>query len=151
MNAIVKEPVIQAMPNNMKEDGVYSSAYTMNAPSGATRENILDPIFWAHVASTLRRNDIVHIRANDDTFWAQYLIRDCGRTWAKAFEMHWFGFKGSEMEAEDVLEYECKWNGPSDKFIVLRLADGTKLAKDLSTKDDALGWLAQYKKKQLAA
>jgi len=87
---VKEEERIQLQGNRTREFGHWQNWHTVNAQIGTTRENILNEDYWAHVALKYNKGDMLFVRADDNSWIANYYILDCGRTWVKVFELAWW-------------------------------------------------------------
>ena len=111
---------------------------------GITKENLSDPSFWSHVSIKLRPWNHIEVYAKDGTFYAEYLVLACDRTWAKVRQLVYLSLTDTDMsqtEAEIITEgYDCKFRGPR-KWSVIRIADNAVLQENMHTQDEAKLWL----------
>lgn len=117
---------------------------TVTPPVGTTREDMLQPIFWSHVASRLRPMTEIRAMPKDGAWYGLYLVLYADRTQAKVKEL---GFWPVAEQAESVPEtqdYEVKWISPPCKFGVIRKADREPVKDGFASKEDATRWLIQY-------
>lgn len=123
---------------------------TATPSAGTTREDVLDPIFWAHVAKNLRPMTEIRIMPKDGSWYGVYLCIYADRTQAKVVELSFH--KMSEVVEEAVpTGYEVKWRGPVAKWGVVRLADKESVQDGFPAKEEAQKWLSNYLKSQLVA
>ena len=115
---------------------------------------------------------IIELIWADASRYMRLLVLDCGRLYAKVkiLERHDFSAdekpvsavdtpvktkakanesdsnedKEQNLKKNDPAGYEVKYCGPVDKHCVIRLSDGEKLHKEVSTKADAQKWLDDY-------
>ena len=116
---------------------------TVTPPAGTTREDMLRPLFWAHVAKNLRPLTEVRAMPKDGSWYGLYLVLYADRTQAKVKELGFWSLDESA-PAPDAEDYEVKWISPPSKWGVIRLADKEKVQDGFPSKDEALKWLAQY-------
>lgn len=121
-------------------------SFIVNAPEGATPEDITDPGFWALVSYRLRPYDKVEVRADDGTWIAEVVITGCDRTWAKAFTKHVYKLTTADVSFTASLKHEVFWRGPTHRWCVKRVSDNTVVKSECSTKKEAESWLDEYEK-----
>lgn len=105
------------------------------ADEGATPEGLLDPAAWANVARHMHRFDRIEVVANDESWWAEYLVWDCDRLWAKV-ELVQVRRRAGADDVEVPGEYELKQRGVR-KWGVIRKADNEVLQDGFQTKAEA--------------
>jgi len=108
----------------------YFSDYAVVLPGADTLEDALKPEYWAHVAPKLRQGDTIRIIPEDDSYFAEALVRATGTGFAKLELLRHIPFDAAQTEAvPDTVE--VKWGGPHDKWRVIRRSDGHVLARGL--------------------
>lgn len=125
------------------------SSYTINAELGTTPEDLLVPSFWAHTAWKFKPLDLLEARAEDGSWYAQLLVRDKGKSWAKVVML-----PGFPLMFEDIIEvpdtviddYTIKWSGPQNKFRVIRNMDKHVMKEGFTNKEEARKWLLEHMK-----
>lgn len=141
---------VKLMHTRMKEAGFVRNLWIITAEVGVTREDMVKPDFWAHVASLFRPYDRIEARCDDGTFFAEYLVLTCDRTFAKVKELSYISLTSkdvSKTQLENDLElYYTKFRGPHCKWSVLRKSDDSVMVEKLGSKDDANAWLVNHKK-----
>ena len=142
-----KETVrIQLQSNRTREFGHWQNWHTVNAQVGTTWENILNEDYWAHVGQKYSKGDMLFVRADDNTWIANYYILDCARTWVKVFELNWWDLETMEIPEYLLEDYRYHWFGNQDQCGVIRKSDGATMIKGLKSKDLALEWIVNHKK-----
>lgn len=129
----------------MKEGSYERTLWVATVEQGVTRKDILMPEFWSHVASQLRPYDRLEVRVDDGTYFSELLVLSCDRTWAKLKELSYHSLTTqdvSQTQAE-MAKFEVKWNGPSNKFVVIRKSDKAIIKKHME-KDEAVTFLNGY-------
>jgi hypothetical protein len=140
--------VITLKESNFQSNEFWFPTWAANAELGTTKEDLLKPAFWAHVAPKLRPGAIVLVRAEDNSFFAQLFVVDSGRTWAK---MHILLFVEMDAVASPEIpsgdgEFTVKWAGPQAKFRVTRVSDKAVMKDGFPNKNEADKWIIDYQK-----
>ena len=140
--------LVQLNGNRMSVAEYARTTWAVTAQPDTTREDLLKPDYWAHVASKFNSLDRLEVRSDDGAFFAEYLILTCERTYAKVKELSWFDLKGEEVALPDesLEEFEYKFRGPHSKHSVVRKSDSKVMVEKLQSKDEALRWITNYKK-----
>lgn len=113
------------------------SFYTACVAEGFTRDEMLNPLVWVHVAKQLRAMDEIRAYPKDGAWYGRYLVlfADPVRVVVKELEFH----KLDGVPVEDSDDYRVKWAGTS--FRVIRAADNAVMKDGFSRKDDATEWM----------
>jgi hypothetical protein len=120
-------------------------------------QEVLKPGFWAHHSNKFRPWDKIEARSEDGTWFAELLVLDCSRTWAKVHPLCHVKLSTPDtsqslanmQEAlnEGLKTYEVKFRGPRG-WSVLRTADGSVIQEAIGSRDSAMAWLAAFVKDQ---
>ena len=111
-----------------------------------TPEHLLDPAYWSNFASSMSPYDLIQVRCDDGTYWCEYLVLACDRTYAKVHPLRVISLTTQDVAATQSLAYDMGWKGPHKKFCVIRKSDGAIIHEGEQTKADALAWLSQNQK-----
>ena len=114
---------------------------------GTTREDILQPHFWSHVAKKLKPYSRIEVRIDDGTFFGEYLVLQCDRTWAKVKELSFHSLTSadvSQTESEQMQGHRIEWKGPQLKHCIIRNKDNAVIKEGISSKKDAQVELDSY-------
>lgn len=132
-----------------KESGYVRTVWCATVPQDVTRKDLLKPEFWSHIAGQARPGDLIDVRVDDESFFAQYYVKSCSRTYVQVFELNWFDLSDAKTEKlqESMEEFEYKYRGPYAKHSILRKSDGAVMIEKLDTKEAAVKWLFDYQQK----
>lgn len=131
-------------PNSISELGYLRNSWDVIAARGVTIANVILPEYWLHVATKLRPTDKIEVIAEDGTWYAQLLVVNADRTWAKVFVlMHHDLTKATEntpARAED--EYDVEWTPAGKWTITKKTQKGQPPLKDgFLSRLEAYQWL----------
>jgi len=110
-------------------------------------KDLLEPAFWANVAAKLRIGHQIEAVPPDQSFFVRLLVVGCDRLWAKVIVLQKVQIhkdRVSESPSKKKEDFVVKFNGPKDKWVVLRGTD--KLVKGKDSREEADAWLADHKK-----
>jgi hypothetical protein len=114
-------------------------------PAGITKDELLVPGFWAHIAKDLPPWTEITVMPEDEAFYAKLLVRDSGRLWALCAILSFVPL-AKEIEAPVNKDYEVKRLGPQRKFGVRRLDDNEVIRDGFVDTEAANAWLAEHLK-----
>ena len=113
---------------------------------GTPFDALMDSGYWAHVSAKLKPGDRIEVRAEDGSYYAELIVQDAGRLYAKVAVL-----THVKLDAVEVKEgglsldgYEVAWKGPQLKWCVLR---GKDRLKDNMTKGEAIHWMQSHASK----
>lgn len=113
--------------------------------AGTPFEAVLTPAYWAHISARLRPWDRIEVMPEDGSYFAELLVQDAGRLYAKVAMLRHLKLEMVEVRGEDGgADYEIKWAGPVKKWRVMRKSDKAELRDRFSTQGEASSWLAQH-------
>ncbi|HEX03849.1 MAG TPA: hypothetical protein ENH10_01640 [Bacteroidetes bacterium] len=138
-------------PTRMKPAEYIRTVYSACIEHGITKEDILQPKFWAHFAMNLKPNDRIEAFAEDGTFYAELLVVACDRTWAKMHLMSYHDLTKVDMNfGDDVMDqYSIVFKGPK-KWCVIRKSDNAILNDKMLSEGDGKKWLDVFLRKRAA-
>lgn len=133
----------QLAPRNFLSSEVVRNQWHAKPEFGTPPEALLDPAYWAHVSSKLRRSDIIYALSEDNTYFSELLVLDVGKLFAKVCQLRCVEIKPAQMLNVEIPEgYEIKFRGPR-KWSVLR---GKDVLKEDMEKQAAETWLTDHLK-----
>jgi hypothetical protein len=118
--------------------------FSAKVPPGITREHLLNPEYWSHVAGAMQPYAEITVRAEDGTFLAKLLVIDCGRGWAKTRVLHWFDLTAKDASAGAASAYSIEWKGGTRKHVILRNSDQAVIHEGEQRKAGAEAWLQNF-------
>lgn len=120
-------------------------AYLAKVPEHVTEEELLEPVFWSHVASRLPFRTRIEVWAIDGTWFQELVVYDNQAHVAPIGERIRF-LQGTPEEAAVPEGFSITHRGPELLWVVDRNSDSKRLHQGASSKADALKWLADYRK-----
>lgn len=122
--------------------GYMVNEWEIEVESGTTIENILNPIFWTHVAKNLCLLDEIKILTEDRTFYARVLVTGVDKQSARVFVLEYKdlteaeAFQPSEGLAKES-DYLIEYAGKTAKWRVVRLADRKTIKSGMESREEA--------------
>lgn len=120
------------------------SVWAVTAEEGMRVEDMLKPDYWAHVASSLKPWDKIEVRAEDGAFYAELIVMQASRNWAKVRVVHQVELNEALPEGTDVDGHIVKWSGPHAKWRVIRASDKSVIHEGASSEAEAKKWLDDH-------
>src|SRR6266436_5430193 len=90
---------------------------------GTTVEHLLEPAFWANVARHLVPRSTIEVHWDDASQFAALYVLDAGRNWASVDILRHNEELKRPMLKHPSEQYEVAFNGPVDKFRIMRQSD----------------------------
>ena len=111
---------------------------------GTPFEEILKEGYWAHVSVKMKPGDRIEVRAEDGSYYAELIVQDAGRLYAKVAVLRHVALDFVEVTEGGLSAggMEVAWKGPQLKWCVLR---GKDRLKDGMDKGAAIQWMQSHK------
>ena len=136
-----KERKVESLTiTNLKEAEFVRPVYCATIPFGTLPEDLLKPEYWAHVATHLRPWARIEARAEDGTWFAEYIVLSVDRTWARVRMLAKYNLTSQDTsisQAEKISKsgFEIKWCGGA-KWSVIRTVDSAVMKEGME-RDEA--------------
>lgn len=136
-----------ALPAGRFQPAEYARVIYQAVPEhGTTIEQMMAPDYWAHVAAKLKPTHRIEVMAEDNSFFAEFIVLDAGRTWAKVDLLRHKVLGDGQAEIGRSGPDGCYVDfrvGPK-KWRVMRVSDKTELRSGFETKGDAEAWAKSH-------
>jgi hypothetical protein len=130
-------------PTKFAQSEMKRNQWDVTPEHGTPVEALLDPAYWAHVSAKLRRGDIITALAEDDSYFAELLVLNVGKLFAKVVLIRRVEITAAQIfNAEVPKGFDIKFRGPK-KWSVLR---GTEVLKEDMDRPQAEAWLKDHLK-----
>ena len=117
------------------------ASYTAMPQVGTTREDVLKPAFWVHVAKYLKPMTEIRVLPKDGSWYGRYLVLYVDSIQARVKELEFHVLEEVAEAQDDSGPYAIKWSGPAAKFRIVRKADGKILKEGFGTRGEAAAWM----------
>lgn len=117
------------------------SFFTVTAPAGTVREDLLDPGFWVHVASRLRPMCEINVIAQDCSWYAKLICLYSQGREVQIRELGYWPLDVVEQRGAETDAFTVQWAGPVHQWRVVRKADGVVMHKGFKTRNEAAAWM----------
>ncbi len=124
------------------------TVYVITAFENTEPEDLLQPDYWAHIANKLSPWDHVEARADDGSWWAEYLVLAVDRAWARMAMLRKVSLSTADVSLSQSNAFEVRHRGPASKWSVVRLSDKAVLFEGGQQRTDAESWLLNHQKSQ---
>ena len=134
-------------PSRFTLDEHANQNWTLTVEQNTTLDDVLKPEFLANVANRLHPYDRIRVRIDTGEWYAELLVVQCGRVWAKIvplFTIDLVEKMDEEVEGEAFDQFIIQFRGPHLKFCVVRKIDKEPIKDKLDSKVEAQQWLANY-------
>lgn len=145
----VERKVEQLNPIRMKEGQYERTVWVITAHENTYPQDFTDPAYWSHVASKLRPWDRIEARANDGTWYAELIVLEAGRNWARVQLLSAISLTTADIamtQSNKLSAYEIVFRGPHSQWSVIRKADREVVHEGETTQGGAVNWLNERMK-----
>lgn len=145
------------MPNRFEVWDFMRTTFVAVAEQGVTREQLLSPDYWSHVAARAKPWDKIEVLSDDGTFYGEYLVLSCGRNWLKLRELMYLSLTSNDVSQtqakaldtgvtsqNDDPEFVVKWRGPVLKWSIIRSSDRQPIKEGFASEADARVAMNEY-------
>ena len=142
------------MPGRVKGAEFARNLWVVTVEQGTTRDDVRRPEFWSLVSKNFKPYDRIELRADDGTFFAEYLVLSADRAWARLHELSFHNLGTQDValtaaqSAEQRRRYTIEFRGPHLLHCV-EFKNGDKvdrLKEKIQTKAEAQTWLDEHLK-----
>lgn len=120
--------------------------WSMSPEADTPFEALLAPEYWAHVSSKLRPRDRIEVEPEDGMYYAELIVRDAGKLFAKVEVIRHVELKKYDVRGDLDQQFDIRHAGPNQKWRVVRINDKAVLQSGFSTPDEARTWALQHAK-----
>lgn len=148
-DAVPERKVEQLNPIRMKEGQYERTVWVITAHENTFPDDLSAPEYWSHVATKLRPWDRIEARANDGTWYAELLVLEAGRNWARAQLLNVTKLSTTDVamsQVNSLSPYEIKYRGPHSQWSVIRKVDREVVHDGEATQGGAVNWLNERMK-----
>jgi hypothetical protein len=145
-----EKPLPALHADRMRSTEYVRNIWQVTPEVGTEPEELLAPDYWSHNAHQLRQRDRIEAWAEDLSWYAEYLVLDVGRNWAKVHlcentiqEFHAFEPRRANMILPG---HTVAYKGLFAKWCAIRDKDGVILKDKCETEGEALSWLSEHAK-----
>ena len=117
--------------------------YTATPPVGTTREDMLKPIFWSHVARKLKPMFEIWAMPKDGAWYGKWLVLYADNVQAKLKELQFYSLDTLIEPDADSDPYLVKFISPPVRYGIIRKADKVVVKDRFETKELAYAWKSQ--------
>lgn len=156
-NGVARGKLTQLDPGKLEQAEFVRTAYCATVPQGVRPEHLADPAFWAHHAAKLSPWAKIEVRAEDGSWYGEFIVLDCSRTWAKVHpvvgpvflttgDMSLTQAEGVSIDkdiSEKAKGYKVEFT-PTTRWRVVRVSDSAAVDSNRVTRDDAEKWLRAH-------
>lgn len=140
-----KRELTQLVPSRRQLAESVRQTHVVTVEDAKHPEDFLSPEFWALVAKDFVIGDHIELRDDGMTYWAEYLVVACDRTWAKVHPLRQATLTPVE-EMPISKDFDVAFKGPHRKWCVIRISDKSIVHEGEQDRTSANRWLEGYAK-----
>lgn len=147
----IKPRAVQLPASGLEQQQFIRNIWCVKPSESQRFEDLLQPLYWSHVAAKLRAKDKLEILPVDNSYYAELLVISTTPTSAKVEVINFVDFRQKEEEksSSSVVGsgYSVHWRGPSAKWSVERNIDKHRVQAQFATEEEANEFLKEHLKK----
>lgn len=120
--------------------------WAISPEGGTTIEEVMRPEYTVNIAAQLKRWDVVEVRPDDETYYAQLLVKTAERSGASFWLIQFVELAPAAVAGAGDESFVVGWGGPHQKHRVIRKADNEVLKHGFSSAADARAWAVEHAK-----
>lgn len=135
--------------SRMREAEFMRRVWVMTAHENQVAADLEEPLYWSHVSGDMKPWDRLEVRANDGTWYAECLVLDAGRAWAKVKVLQEYRLTTADVSmsaAAKLSPFSVEFKGPHSQWCVIRKADKVIVHEGAGTEGAAIDWMNEYVK-----
>lgn len=117
--------------------------HAVDAEEGTTVQDLVDPGYWAHVASHFEPLDRIEVRLETGGWVAELIVLARGTNWAKVKLLQHYELDGVAEDTESKAHI-IKWRGPQHRHCIVRIADHAIIQSGFDSKEAGAAWLRNF-------
>ncbi len=127
-------------PSRLKLGEYIRNIFTATAHEGTLVEDALNPEYWAHVSEQFKPYDKIELRADDGSWYAEFMVLDASRTWARVKLLNQWDLTTADTSLSQATldAYRFEFKGPHKKWCVIRNSDDAYVHEQMASKGDAM-------------
>lgn len=123
--------------------------YHATVEPNVTREHLLDPKFWQHVAPNFRQGTRIEVVTDDMKYYCELMVIAAGKNWAKVKELRYADLTIIDKFIENQIkmdQFRVEWKGPALKNCIVRVEDSEIIKDQIQDYDSAVKYMKEYVK-----
>ena len=120
--------------------------WAISPEGGTTIDEVMKPEYTANTASVLKRWDVVEVRPDDETYYAELLVKTAERTGATFWLIHFVELATKLASEPEDAPYFVSLGGPHQRYRVQRRADNKVIKAQFPSAAEAQAWAIEHAK-----
>jgi hypothetical protein len=134
-------------PSRFKQAAEVNNRWSIVPEDGTPYADLFRPVYWSHIAARLRPGDIIEIRAENMSYYAELMVTGAERQAAAVVELRKVELTPQAKALPSVeAAYKVEFKGPHLKWCVIRIADRARMREQCDSRALAYEWLASQSK-----
>lgn len=144
--ATKKREVILVEPR-IGEAQYKRNEWVVEAEEGTTPDDVMEPVYWSHVASKFNPMDRIEVRMETGDWVMELIVVQAQRNWARVHATAFHDLRQTSSEAPAAsIKHRAQWKGNHRKYCVIRNADNAVIQEGLASKALAEEWMANHER-----
>lgn len=122
--------------DQIREASFIRNNFAVTCDHGTQWEDVLNPLFWVHVAQKIKAYDIIEVRALDKSFWGELLVMSATKDSVNVVELRHHDFSVKKQNAKVNNDFFTEFN-EKEKWRVIRKFDKKVIESGFDTAKEA--------------
>lgn len=144
-------PIVKIAEAHFREATAAFQRYFIEVPANTTKEALLNPHSYSHVARKLGPMDELVIVAKDASFYSRFLVIYQDHLQAKVVCLEWKPLNAVEIESEDVRYFVKHFPNRDVRWAVVRKSDNHRMSQGFASREEAHAWIGKNQARMAAA
>lgn len=114
------------------------------AAIGVTPKQAANPEYWTHVAGLMTAGSIIHVRAEDLSWYMTLMVLSADKNYAAVQQLDLHEFEDNSDDKSAHGELFVSWKGLQRMHCVVRRMTGEVVRHGFRTRADGVMWMADY-------
>lgn len=137
VTAVITQPIIQSR-HTLTE--VVSSRHSISPEAGTPFEDVLKPGYYSNIAHKLRPTDIIEVRPEEGSYYAELIVWGAGKSHANVSVVKHVE-RPENMTTKIIEGFEVEFRAGPAMYRVIRTSDQKEIKSGFANPDDATDWL----------
>lgn len=134
------------MPDRIGQSEDKERRFVIDIEYGVTLEDVLEPSYWAHVASQMQPMDEIKVRTEDGSWVAFLMVKYAERNYVSVVLDRLIKLDREIQMPIQSERHKVDWKGPRLRFCVTRTLDQKRVKEGCMSREEAIAWMVEHEK-----
>ena len=143
---VKKTRALALMPERFGVAEYKRNDFVANVESHVTKQDLLEPGFWAHVSGEMQPFDQIQVRPDDGSWVAYLIVLFAERNYARVIMDRFIEVQMNTQAPRTSIKYMVDYKGTQKKWSVIRTADAAIVHEGEASRENAENWMRNHEK-----